>query len=155
MDLFVIRHSLAASGAGRSDFDRPLTAAGAARAVEIAAGLEALGVSFDLLLHSPLVRAAETARYLAPRAAEVRAFGALADGGIEEIVSGVAGARVALVGHLPTVGALVAWLLTGDGRHGSRLVFEPGTVAWLVGSPEAGGMGLKALFPPSAFEGRA
>ena len=64
MDLYVLRHGLAAARGSVEypyDADRPLTPKGTRRMVRQARGLNALGLSLDVILTSPLVRALETA----------------------------------------------------------------------------------------------
>ena len=65
MDLYVLRHGLAAARGSVEypyDTDRPLTPKGTRRMVRQARGLNALGLSLDVILTSPLVRALETAK---------------------------------------------------------------------------------------------
>jgi phosphohistidine phosphatase len=68
MNLYIIRHAIAVDE-GTSDYDsdseRPLTDKGRKKMRQIAKGLRALGVEFDLILSSPYVRARETAEILA------------------------------------------------------------------------------------------
>jgi hypothetical protein len=63
--LYLIRHGIAAErGTYADDRDRPLTAKGRDRTERVAQRLSQLGLSFDALLSSPLVRAYETAEIL-------------------------------------------------------------------------------------------
>jgi phosphohistidine phosphatase len=68
MNLYIIRHAIAVDE-GTSDYEsdseRPLTDKGRKKMRQIAKGLRALGVEFDLILSSPYVRARETAEILA------------------------------------------------------------------------------------------
>jgi phosphohistidine phosphatase len=68
MNLYIIRHAIAVDE-GTSDYEsdseRPLTDKGRKKMRQIAKGLRALGVEFDLILSSPYVRAQETAEILA------------------------------------------------------------------------------------------
>jgi phosphohistidine phosphatase len=66
MDCVLVRHGIAVErdewkGA---DGDRPLTDRGAKRVAQVAMGLKRLDLRPDLILSSPLVRAAETAKIL-------------------------------------------------------------------------------------------
>src|SRR5688572_15162955 len=122
MKLLIIRHAAAVpSGTpGIADDDRPLTLRGRARFVRAARGLARLVERPDVLLTSPLPRARATADIAA------RAFGrleatvepALAHGTLAAILAAVARhpakATVAIVGHEPTLGSLLARLLEGD-----------------------------------------
>lgn len=135
MRLLLIRHAAAVpSGTpGIADDDRPLTPRGRARFERAAQGLARVADRPDVLLTSPLPRARATAEIAA------RAFGriapavepALAHGGVPGIVAALgrlpAEATVALVGHEPTLGALLARLL--EGPRGERFAFKKGGAA--------------------------
>ena len=121
IQLYLIRHGLAASRgeAFPDDTKRPLTPQGVARLRREAAGLAALGVRFDLVLTSPLVRARQTAdvlaQALAPRTA-VTELPALAPGGTASATASALAeysryAAIALVGHEPDLGQLAARLI--------------------------------------------
>lgn len=67
MNLYVIRHAIAAAAGDNedeSDSERPLTEKGRKKMRQIAKALRHLGVEFDLILSSPYVRARETAQIL-------------------------------------------------------------------------------------------
>ncbi len=67
MNLYIVRHAIAVDE-GTADFEdsqRPLTDKGRRKMRQIAKGLRALGVEFDLILSSPYLRAQETAEILA------------------------------------------------------------------------------------------
>src|SRR5262245_56535456 len=66
-ELYLIRHGIAEerSDAWPDDAKRPLTDQGMSRMRKAARGLERLGVSFDVVLTSPLVRARQTAEIVA------------------------------------------------------------------------------------------
>ncbi|HEX8087437.1 MAG TPA: histidine phosphatase family protein, partial [Blastocatellia bacterium] len=68
MELYVIRHAIAQQLGRKNDFadeKRALTSEGRERMREAAKGLCKLGVEFDVILTSPLVRAVETAEIMA------------------------------------------------------------------------------------------
>lgn len=68
MNLYIIRHAIAVEEGTpeyEEDSQRPLTDKGKKKMRQIAKGLRALGVDFDLILSSPYVRARETAEILA------------------------------------------------------------------------------------------
>ncbi len=68
MNLYIIRHAIAVEEGTpeyEDDSQRPLTDKGKKKMRQIAKGLHALGVDFDLILSSPYVRAKETAEILA------------------------------------------------------------------------------------------
>jgi phosphohistidine phosphatase len=133
MRLLIIRHAAAVpSGTpGIADDDRPLTPRGRARFRLAAQGLARIIDRPDVLLTSSLPRARATAEIAA------RAFGrleatiepALAHGTVAAIVAALArqpaGATVAIVGHEPTLGALLARLV----GSGVRFAFKKGGAA--------------------------
>lgn len=109
---------LAAGGYAR-DADRPLSDAGREEVRMMAAALGRLGLALDLLLTSPLTRAAQTSALLAetlPVARGPVTLPALAPGGDPAAVLEAAGAgrRVMLVGHLPSLAELAGWLAWGE-----------------------------------------
>ncbi len=121
LELYLVRHGIAAArgDAYPDDSKRPLTSAGIARLRKQARGLNALGVGFDLIITSPLVRAKQTAEALAQglkTKPAVVASDSLAPAGtpasvIQEIVKHQRKARIALVGHEPNLGELAARLI--------------------------------------------
>ena len=61
MEVFLVRHAVAvAHGKARTDAARALTKAGREDFAVCAKGLRALDVALDVIVHSPLRRAAET-----------------------------------------------------------------------------------------------
>jgi len=153
MHLYVIRHAIAVDR--RPDLDdalRPLTEKGRLRFQAAVRGLERLGVGFDALLHSPWLRAAQTAELLMPLLrGELVATELLARGPSVELLDQLPDGRVALVGHEPWVSDLVAWLATGDAGLGAAFAMKKGGVAWLEGAPEPGGMVLSGFWRPRSL----
>ena len=126
--LYLVRHAIAAER-GRQwpdDAKRPLTHKGAARMRQIVLGLRELGVEFDLVLTSPLVRARQTAELLIAGARSkppLEQTDALAPGEPPVKVAAMLAKHsgrcsIALVGHEPDLGELAAWLV------GAREPFE-------------------------------
>lgn len=133
-ELYLIRHGLAEERgeAWPDDARRPLTAKGMSRLRKAARGLAELGVSFDVILTSPLVRARQTAEIVAAecdaRPALVMAE-SLAPGGsyaavVAELEKHAKRPRIALVGHEPGIGELAARLI--GSRH--AVPFRKGAV---------------------------
>jgi phosphohistidine phosphatase len=148
MELFIIRH--AAAEDGPDDAVRPLSDPGRKRFKETVAGLMHLDVKFDQLLHSPKLRAAETAELLRPLAKEKMESTPLLEGAPStELLELLRGPVVAVVGHEPHLSALLAWLVTGDTALGKAFELKKGAVARLEGTSTPGGMCLRALLPPS------
>jgi phosphohistidine phosphatase len=121
MNLYLIRHAIAVDEY-EDDSQRPLTDKGGKKMRQIAKGLRALGVEFDLILSSPYVRAAETAEILADvfkMKKEVQFSDNLVPTGdpnllIAELneVSNVD--SVALVGHEPFLTGLIGLLVSDN-----------------------------------------
>src|SRR5215470_7935206 len=153
MELFVIRHGIAVPGSMLlADADRPLTPKGRKRLSEEVLGLQCLKVRLDRLYHSPWLRAVETAELLAPVLdGKAVCSPALARAPSQELLEALVGERVAVVGHEPWMGELVAWLTTGAPLHGSVFAFKRGGVAWLEGQPQPGQMVLQAFLPPKVL----
>ena len=149
MELYLIRHGVAAER-GKDwpdDSQRPLTPDGIARLRKAARGLNAIGVGFDQMVTSPLVRTRQTADVIAEELKvrpPIATSDALAPAGssasvIQEITKHVRKARVALVGHEPNLGELAAQLI------GARtpLEFKKGGVCRIdfdMLPPKGGGM---------------
>lgn len=134
-ELYLIRHGVAAERgeAWLDDAKRPLTDEGVRRLRKIAAGLVGIGVSFDVVLTSPLVRAKQTAEIIAggldPHP-PIIITDALLPGGayaavLDDLTKQARRRRIALVGHEPGLGALAGRLLAS--RH--ALEFKKGAIA--------------------------
>ena len=119
-ELYLIRHGLAeARGeAWPDDTKRPLTDEGMVRLRKAARSLAQLGVSFDVVLTSALVRTRQTAEIMAaefaPRPPVINVE-ALAPGGsmaavLTELEKHARRKRIAIVGHEPGLGELGARL---------------------------------------------
>jgi phosphohistidine phosphatase len=135
MLLYLIRHGKAA--AGPIDAERALTADGVEEMRRVARRLAKLGVAFDAMLTSPLVRARETADALAAAgiAGVVEECAGLAPAGsLEEVLGQVVrhharGAeRIALVGHEPT---LSEWAARLAGAPSGALELKKGGIIGL------------------------
>lgn len=155
MELLVIRHAIAVDRTEDvADADRPLTDRGRRRFREVVSGLRAVGLRVELVLSSPWLRAAQTAELLAPIIldhAAPRASALLAAEPGPELIAELAATgatRLAVVGHEPWLGELVASLTSGEPRHGEAVPLKKGGVAILEGAPTPGGMVLRALLPP-------
>lgn len=154
MHLYLIRHSDAAPLGGPGidrDEQRPLTPEGEGQADALAQALRHLGVRFDALLVSPLVRAKQTAERLATKAARPKECPALAPGHkkreVLEHLHGVKGDAVALVGHNPDLSELVGWFV-GDKAAGIDLDKSGVACVAFDGKPAKGGGVLVWLVTP-------
>ena len=124
-ELYFIRHGLAEDrgDAWPDDAKRPLTDEGMSRMRKAARGLARLGVSVEIVLTSPLVRARQTAEIVAagldPRPSLVNTDSLAPDGSYAAVVADLEKharkSRIALVGHEPMMGELAARLI--GSRH--------------------------------------
>jgi phosphohistidine phosphatase len=147
--LYLVRHATAQPfGPGGSDHDRALTPEGRARFAQTVTALAGMGVSFERLLASPLVRARETAELMVPALAPSFATtDLLAREPGHDLVRLLRDETTALVGHQPWMSELLEMLTAGSSRAASAVHFGTGTVASLEGEPRPGGMRLHALWP--------
>jgi phosphohistidine phosphatase len=161
MEILLIRHAIAVEhDEAPSDAERPLTRQGSKRFRLVVRGLARLGLSIDHVLHSPWLRAVQTAALLAPVLAGkpervLEATALLAESPGEPLLALTralpADACVALVGHQPWMSELVSHLLAGTTAHAGALPFKKGGVAWLAGEVQPGGMALRAMLPPAVL----
>ncbi len=120
-DLIIFRHGEAQERGRGADETRALTGPGKAEVRRVARGLRRLGVSPELVLTSPLVRAEETAKIAAdilkPEAG-LRICDALAPGGTHAAlfkeISSLGRSSLMLVGHQPDLGELAGVLVWGS-----------------------------------------
>jgi phosphohistidine phosphatase len=143
MKILLVRHGAAIERGtpGVLDAERPLTPAGRARFGLAARGLARVVGRVDLLMTSPLARAQETAE-IAAAAFTIAGTGtviepSLAGDRAEAIIAAVPAARrgetIALVGHEPVLGAVLAHMLASAAAD--RFAFRKGGAA-LVDLPE-------------------
>ncbi len=141
MKLLLVRHAAAVprGTSGVSDDERPLTPEGKTKFRAAARGLARIAHRPDVLLTSPLPRARVTAEIAAGAftSLDLTIEPALAHGSVDAIVVALkrhpAGATVALVGHEPVLGALLARLLGATPDDG--FAFKKGGAA-LVDLPD-------------------
>jgi phosphohistidine phosphatase len=158
MDLWLIRHAIAEDHSpDMEDARRALTPEGRERFVRGVRGLTRIGPRFDRVLHSPLLRAQETADLLDPLIdGETAVCAALARAPDEELLADIRGDVVALVGHEPWLSQTLAWLVFGwrvyeDQPTNAIVALKKGSAAHLVGEPRPGSMQLVALYPPAVL----
>jgi len=155
-ELYFVRHGLAEErgDAWPDDTKRPLTEEGMSRLRKAVKGLAGMGVSIDVVLTSPLVRARQTADILAggldPRPSIVN-IDSLAPAGsyaavLADLEKHSRKCRLALVGHEPMLGELAARLI--GSRH--PIEFKKGGVCRLdvEDLPPAGPGDLRWLLTP-------
>jgi phosphohistidine phosphatase len=125
MDLYLIRHGdavpLGEQGI-EDDAERPLTEIGHKQARDVGKGLRARDIKFDKIVTSPLVRARETAEEILKAwpepAPELIVCDDLVPDGkpkrAARFIRDVKGERVGIVGHMPQLGVMAAWLIGGN-----------------------------------------
>jgi len=133
-ELYLIRHGLAEErgDAWPDDTKRPLTEDGMTRLRRASRSLARIGLSFDVVLTSPLVRTRQTAEIAAaacsPRPAVVSVDALTPEGSaaavIAELEKHARRKRIAIVGHEPGLGELAARLV--GMRH--AMEFKKGAV---------------------------
>jgi phosphohistidine phosphatase len=137
VDLYLIRHAEAVPLGEQgitSDEERPLTEPGEQTARAVGKGLRRRGVTFDKLLTSPLLRARQTAEAIlhdwpAPAPELILCDDLAIDGKPKRVgrfLRDLAGERVGLVGHMPQLAILAAWLI---GSKKAQIDFDKGGVA--------------------------
>ena len=70
MNIYLLRHGIAVergTAGFNDDSQRPLTAEGRQKMQQIAKGIKIMGLSFDVVLSSPYIRAKETAAFVSKR----------------------------------------------------------------------------------------
>ena len=153
--LIIIRHAIAVARGTPDvpDDERPLTEKGKRRFQDVARGLALICARPDVLLTSPLPRAAATAEIAAEAWGRVSPTSepTLAHGTPDEILAVLgryaSDQKIAIVGHEPTLSALVARLL--GSAAGGRFTLRKGGVAHLdVPGPLAKGGRLEWFMRP-------
>ena len=155
-EIYLVRHGLAEERGDSwpDDAKRPLTDEGISRMRKSVRGLSRLGVTLDVVLTSPLVRARQTAEIVAagvsPRPSLISAESLAPDGSFAAVVADlekhVRKGRIALVGHEPGIGELAARLI--GSRH--AIEFKKGAVCRidLATIPPSGPGDLRWLLTP-------
>lgn len=138
MKVYLIRHGIAAEkDTYADDQKRPLTDKGCQKTIQVAQRLLAIGVKFDLILSSPLVRAKETAEILQNQglSSGIEYFPPLQpDGAIEQWLEWLQqdkvqnnDSSVGLVGHQPDLGNWAEKLVWGTTK-GQIIVKKAGII---------------------------
>lgn len=126
MELYILRHAIAADPGPKYKLDsaRPLTDEGIRKMKEVAKGMRAMGLSFDLILTSPYLRTRQTADI----AAEVLDFKkkimmtetlASSGGDPKRLITEInqhheSAESILLVGHEPYLSGLISMLISGN-----------------------------------------
>ena len=126
MMLYILRHAAAeesASSGGGDDGARKLTERSREKMPGAAAGLRAMGLKFDAILTSLLVRAAQTAEIVSaayentppPQVLPALATGVAPADAVAALRAFAKHDEVMIVGHEPQLSAIASILLTGAG----------------------------------------
>ncbi|TAF37931.1 MAG: phosphohistidine phosphatase SixA [Oscillatoriales cyanobacterium] len=131
MHLYLIRHGIAADPEEyETDSERPLTKEGDRKTRKIADRLYDLEIHFDLIVSSPLLRAAQTAQILLAPSGDIgdwlRWYKQWQETGNRSL---------ALVGHQPDLGNWAETLLWGR-SHDTLIVKKAGIIGLIL--PETG-----------------
>lgn len=159
VELLILRHAIAFPRDAKrwpDDSERPLTMEGVKRARRAAAGLKRVATRPALVLTSPLVRARDTAAIFTqaarwPEAEECAALSPAASP--EEVLEvlqrrGAKAGCVAVVGHQPLLGRLLALCLRGHARSEAFELKKSAVVCLqFEGPPRAGQGAITALLP--------
>src|SRR5512143_3291981 len=132
MDLLLIRHAEAGERDPNSwpdDDLRPVSADGQRKQLAAADGMRKLGLEFDFLVTSPLLRARQTAEVLAqvydwkepPLADEALGHGCTVAAVVKLLGKFPPSSTVALVGHEPAFSKVAAALIGGSAEASLRL----------------------------------
>jgi phosphohistidine phosphatase len=122
MEIYILRHGIAVERGTpgyKKDADRPLTAEGEDKMRQIAKAMLAMGLKFDLILSSPLVRAQQTAEIVAKELDEELTLTDFLgpDANALELIGEINDEKpqtVLLVGHEPDLSALISVLISGS-----------------------------------------
>lgn len=138
MLVYLVRHAIAEERDSINvdgDFSRRLTNRGIERMNRNVSALAALGIKFNAIWSSPLVRARQTAELLSPllvHRRDIEIIDDLSPGGnhaalLDRAARKDEGDAIALVGHEPDIGAIGTRLLFGSPTYG--MTFKKGGVA--------------------------
>lgn len=157
MMVYVMRHGHAEAVHRDGDAHRELTPSGRIAIGSVGSAFAAQGFRLQSVIASPFLRTQQTAEEFVgkldspPGVVSDRrlASGAHPDAMMEAVAEMTLPTLV--VGHMPDVSSLTAWLIGGD--LGTRLVFEPGTMACIrvIGGLRRGSGSLSWLRPVSQW----
>ena len=137
MMLYIMRHGLAEEPSPKGDDGaRKLTAKGADKILKAAAGMRSTALAFNMILTSPIARAAETAEIIAtevsgpkPRAVPELSTGASPAAALETLAKLRLPESVLVVGHEPTLSRLASLMVTGSSESMGIKLKQGGVIA--------------------------
>ena len=156
MNLYILRHGIAADRSSEYPDDdlRPLTRKGISRMRREATGMNAIGISPDVIISSPLVRAVQTAEIVQqglstpPQMITTHALVPAAHPSqiLQELAANHSStSSVMVVGHEPHMSSLVSYILTG--KISWLIDLKKGALCSIDLSPSGRGQLLWALAP--------
>ena len=157
IELYLIRHGIAAErGTYANDDERPLIPKGEQKTQQVAQRLQELGITFDLILTSPLVRAQQTADILQAvgLGSSVQILAQLAPGGecdraLADLATSLKSldqpTRIAFVGHEPDL-SLWAEQLISNTTLGNIQLKKAGIIGLSLPDDLATALGNSELF---------
>ena len=161
MNLYFMRHGIASPSGDLSaaaDRDRPLTPKGMKRIRKAVRGMKRLGVSFDLLLTSPLARARQTADIVSgamSNGAPVEELSSLApESSVEQLMLDLNRYQdrgdLLLVGHEPSLSHALSHLLGAKPARSLHIELKKGALCRIEidALPTAGPVTLHWLLTP-------
>lgn len=156
MKIFFMRHGIAEPAHGSiKDHNRALTEEGRSQVNQIAQALQRLSIKPDIILTSPLVRAAQTAEIVAPAlGVRLETVNELQPGcnldDLQRLLRRYPQETVMLVGHEPDFSALAARLINADER--GILLKKGGIIRIDIdGRPQAGRGRMVMLLTPKTM----
>jgi phosphohistidine phosphatase len=141
MNLYLLRHGIAVDHGSPyypNDDDRPLTPEGQKKMLQSARGIKTLGLKFDLILSSPVLRARQTAEIVAGvlDAMNILSFSPhlSTSGDARQLVKQAAEQYadrkdILLAGHEPYLSGLASKLISGE--QALAIEFKKGTLCLL------------------------
>ena len=152
MELILLRHGKAEAAHPQGDAARALVDKGRKQADRAGRLLKAAGLTPEIVLTSPLLRAVQTADDFCRAAALPGpvvqgwlACGCLPETALAELAAFHDFKRVAIVGHEPDLSRLIQWCL---GAYGDAIDMKKGTLACLSLNPPSRYGTLLYLVPP-------
>ena len=145
MNLYLLRHGIAVDPGTpgyAADSDRPLLPKGERKLQSIGEAIQALDISFDLILSSPYVRARQTAEIIADTCKskkKIELSEVLTPGGSpRKLIESLTRLRpvpedVLLVGHEPYLSELISLLISG--QSGLSISMKKGGLCKLTAEP--------------------
>jgi phosphohistidine phosphatase len=137
MMLYLMRHGLAEEPTPKGDdAARKLTPKGADKIHKAAAGMRSAALAFNMILTSPITRAAETAEIVAdelggpkPKAVPELSTGTSPINALETLAKLPLPESVLVVGHEPTLSRLASLMLTGSSESVGIKLKQGGVIA--------------------------